>query len=118
VVEAELAKPALAVLVAGGCDADDGEPGGGQPLQRVAVEPAGGGGDHGGLGLAGGGHGEHGRTRTAGRPPATDRSSRVAACSAAPSDANRVTVMPCPSTSRKGPATISSPRSSKSATKA
>ena len=57
-VEAELAEAAFAVLVAGGCHADDGEAGGGQPGEGVVVEPAGAGGDDGRFGLAGGCHGE------------------------------------------------------------
>jgi hypothetical protein len=58
VLEAELAQPALAVLVAGRGDPDHRQTGGGQPRQRVPVQPAGAGGDDRRLGLAGGGHGE------------------------------------------------------------
>jgi hypothetical protein len=58
VVKAELAEAAFAVLVAGGGDADHGEPGGGEPGEGVVVEPAGAGGDDGRFGLTGGRHGE------------------------------------------------------------
>ena len=58
VLEPELPQPALAVLVAGRGDTDHRQTGGGQPRQRVSVQPAGAGGDDRRLGLAGGGHGE------------------------------------------------------------
>jgi hypothetical protein len=58
VLEPELAQPALAVLVARRGHPDHGEPGGGEPGQRVTVQPTGAGGDDRRLGLAGGGHGE------------------------------------------------------------
>jgi hypothetical protein len=57
-LQAELAEAAFAVLVASGCDADHGQPGGGQPGEGVVVEPAGAGGDDGRFGLAGGRYGE------------------------------------------------------------